>query len=407
MRRSPVPRRVGPPRGDPVLSRCPRPTKTSCRFLGLAVGGSVAALLLGAAGAAEESPLPLVSGIEAQPLAAQVKRVVEALDYLGAPLVPAEQEAIRAAMAGGGDNAAEALQRVLDAHCLVMVDINPEMRVKVAPGPARPELVEKGWRTFLVKVRNEAGATGELRALSPNAQSVHDSPSRQTVSDKYYRKRGRAAAALTTEQRWLDLEMFGKQPLRKELSGLGLEYRVLSLYSRDAGPREAKLSFNVGQGTQDLGFRSEADILFHCAPAREVTFHVFDETGQPATAMFLIRDAQHRVYPSQAKRLAPDFAFQPQIYRGDGELLRLPDGEYQVEFGRGPEYLAKRQGLKVAGGKQAATFRLERWIDPSKLGWWSGDHHIHAAGCAHYTVPTEGVMASDMYRHCQGEDLKV
>ncbi|HLQ36295.1 MAG TPA: CehA/McbA family metallohydrolase, partial [Planctomycetota bacterium] len=38
---------------------------------------------------------------------------------------------------------------------------------------------------------------------------------------------------------------------------------------------------------------------------------------------------------------------------------------------------------------------------------WSGDHHIHAAGCAHYDKPTEGVQASDMLRHCRGEDLKV
>ena len=41
------------------------------------------------------------------------------------------------------------------------------------------------------------------------------------------------------------------------------------------------------------------------------------------------------------------------------------------------------------------------------MGWWSGDHHIHAAGCAHYTNPTEGVHAPDMMRHCLGEDLKV
>ena len=50
---------------------------------------------------------------------------------------------------------------------------------------------------------------------------------------------------------------------------------------------------------------------------------------------------------------------------------------------------------------------MERWVDPSKLGWWSGDHHIHAAGCAHYVNPTEGVLAADMFRHCVGEDLKV
>ncbi len=41
------------------------------------------------------------------------------------------------------------------------------------------------------------------------------------------------------------------------------------------------------------------------------------------------------------------------------------------------------------------------------MGWGSGDHHIHAAGCAHYKNPTEGVHAPDMMRHCLGEDLKV
>ena len=52
-------------------------------------------------------------------------------------------------------------------------------------------------------------------------------------------------------------------------------------------------------------------------------------------------------------------------------------------------------------------FQVERWIDPALFGWWSGDHHIHAAGCQHYTKPTEGVLPSDMIPHCIGEDLKV
>ena len=42
------------------------------------------------------------------------------------------------------------------------------------------------------------------------------------------------------------------------------------------------------------------------------------------------------------------------------------------------------------------AFQLERWIDPAKYGWYSGDHHIHAAGCSHYKNPTEGV---DPARH--------
>jgi hypothetical protein len=370
-------------------------------FAGLAGALSVAL-------AAESPSLPVVHGVELQPLAAQAKRVVEALDYLGSPLSASAKRALDAASArADAAEASEAIQKILDPLCLVGVNINPEMRVKVAQGSAKPELVEQGWRTFLVKVHNEAGTTAELRAVSPNAQSVHDSPWRQTVSDQYFRRRGQPTTVTPASELWLDMEMFGKQPLKEELSGLALEYRILSLYSRDAGKREAKLSFNAGQGTQDLGFRNEVDLLFTCATAHDVRLRVRDENNDPTTAMFIVRDQAGRVYPSQAKRVAPDFAFHPQVYRADGESLKLPDGEYTVEFTRGPEYLVKTQPLAVKGKRQTASFKLERWIDPSKLGWWSGDHHIHAAGCAHYTKPTEGVHAPDMARHCQGEDLKV
>ena len=41
------------------------------------------------------------------------------------------------------------------------------------------------------------------------------------------------------------------------------------------------------------------------------------------------------------------------------------------------------------------------------FGWYSGDHHVHAAGCAHYESPTEGVTPEDMMRHILGEDLNV
>jgi hypothetical protein len=283
----------------------------------------------------------------------------------------------------------ELIQRVLDPHCLLVVNINPESRVKVAVGPAKPELLEQGWRVFLVKVHNEAGVTAELRATSPHARKLAGSPQDEVA------------------QRWLELEMVNRQPLKKELSGLGLEYRLIQLLSRDAGKREAKIALNVGQGTQDIGFRNDADILFDSLPASEVTFHVKDENRAPATASFIIRDAQGHVYPSQAKRLAPDFAFHPQVYRADGEKVRLPRGDYTVEFTRGPEYIVRTQPLTVKGKAASASFALERWIDPSKLGWWSGDHHIHAAGCAHYEKPTEGVHAPDMMRHCLGEDLKV
>jgi hypothetical protein len=87
----------------------------------------------------------------------------------------------------------------------------------------------------------------------------------------------------------------------------------------------------VGQGSQDLGFRSEVDILFTIKPASAVTFRVRDWNDQPTTGSFIIRDERQRVYPSQTKRLAPDFFFHPQVYRADGESVPLPPGSYTIE----------------------------------------------------------------------------
>src|SRR5262249_4097635 len=51
--------------------------------------------------------------------------------------------------------------------------------------------------------------------------------------------------------------------------------------------------------------------------------------------------------------------------------------------------------------------KLERWVNPADYGFFSGDHHIHAAGCAHYTSPTEGVFPNDMFLYVKGEGLNV
>ena len=60
-----------------------------------------------------------------------------------------------------------------------------------------------------------------------------------------------------------------------------------------------------------------------------------------------------------------------------------------------------------AAATHEETIRLQRWIKLADHGWYSGDHHIHAAGCAHYESPTAGVTPQDMLRHIQGEDLDV
>jgi hypothetical protein len=164
----------------------------------------------------------------------------------------------------------------------------------------------------------------------------------------------------------------------------------------------------VGQGTQDLGFRGDLDVLFYCNPAVSVTLDVQDAGGRPITAGFSFRDAQGRTYPTSSRRLAPDFWFQPQVYRHSGEAVNLAPGKYSVEVSRGPEYEVEKRKIEVPkAAKHRESFTLKRWTHLAKLGWFSGDHHIHGAGCGHYERPTEGVTPEDMMRQILGEDLNV
>jgi hypothetical protein len=346
--------------------------------------------------AAAEQIVPL------QPLAQQVRQLAEALDYLGEPLSPTEIAGIDKAIANPDENAAVlALEAILDPHVLAIVDINAESRVKVEQGAADPAVFEDGTRLFLVKVANRAGVTAELKVASPNSGDVF----RGSNGDS------KPAIELTPHdaaERWADISLYHQPPMRKRLSGLTLEYQILEVYSRDAGQRSAKVSFNVGQGSQDIGFRNEVDILFNAQPAATITLHVKDENGQLGMASFVILDGLKRIYPARSKRLAPDFFFQPQIYREDGEQVRLPKGYYTVQFSGGPEYRTHTKEFAVNNsGSSALDFQLERWIDPSKYGWYSGDHHVHAAGCSHYMNPAEGVEPKDMIRQILGERLNV
>jgi hypothetical protein len=337
-----------------------------------------------------------------QPMAQQARQIAETLAYLGQPLPAGDRQRINAAIALPDETiAVEALESILDTHVLVEVDINPESRVKVEQGPAGPDLIEEGARLFLVKIVNQGHVTAELNVVSPNSGSV------------YVPSNGSPEPPMTltpagSKERWADISLFQRPPMRKRLSGLGVEYQILEIYSRDAGERSAKISFNVGQGSQDIGFRNDVTILFNVEPTRQITFHVKDEEGRPAMASFIIRDRQNRLYPLPSKRLAPDFFFQPQIYRADGETVRLPVGYYTIQYNGGPETVPHTHEVEVnAAGPGEMSFKLDRWIDPAKSGWYSGDHHIHAAGCSHYMNPTEGVEPRDMIRQILGEQLNI
>src|SRR5258706_13622904 len=83
--------------------------------------------------------------------------------------------------------------------------------------------------------------------------------------------------------RFLHVDMYTSQPMTGNLSGLKAEYALALIYSSEAGKREATIGFDVGQGTQDLGFRAEVPILFDVRPAIPVKLSILDVDGKPST----------------------------------------------------------------------------------------------------------------------------
>ncbi len=378
------------------------------------------AWMLGGLSALGSSPVPLadpsvavaVVPVEGQPLAANVQRVAEALAYLGAPL-PAETR--RELTTAGQARDGRKLQEILDPGVLFVVHVNPEARVKLERGPAPAALQQAGYTPVLVKVVNESGGTQRLRIGSPQSGPVYAGVAELSMERQRQEHLRENENTGGRTDRFLDVEMFASPPMTPKLSGLDVEYAVALIYSSEAGRREATITFDAGQGTQDVGFRAELPVLFDVGPAVPVRLTVLDHDGAPTTGRFLFLDRQGHVFPPQAKRLAPDLFFQRHIYRAHGETVLLPPGELTMFYGRGPEYRWLRRMVAIPRAPRPPTrdpapeiaVKLERWVDPAARGFYSGDHHVHAAGCAHYSSPTEGVDPAVIFRQAKGEALNV
>src|SRR5262245_61697133 len=85
---------------------------------------------------AAQDVLPVIP-VEGQPLDANVRRLMQALDLLGNPLANDARTSLDAA---ARDRDHSRLQTLLDPHVLFVVGINPESRVKVLRGPASARL---------------------------------------------------------------------------------------------------------------------------------------------------------------------------------------------------------------------------------------------------------------------------
>ncbi len=354
--------------------------------------------------------------IRLQRIAVQVRQVASLYRYLGQPFSQPDEDEINRAIANPNPSrAAELIETVLDKHSLVVLKISTEMVATVTRGVAKPDLVQNGIQLFLVKIVNEAGTEARLRVESPNSGPVYGS-----TFDSSPRPLPPTLNSRAISDRWMDVSLCVEGPLAPrlpndlgiqadpQLSGAALEYRILLVYSRDAGMRSGTLNFSVHSTTSDASSASGIPVDFNVSPTPDIKLHVIDDDGRPTMASFIFQDSLGRSYPNPSKRLAPDFYFEPQVYRADGESISLAPGSYTAIFTGGPEYITETQNFVVdTSGPNELTFRLKRWINPRVHGWYSGDHHIHENGGAYYMDPTQGVLPRDMARQILGEHLNV
>jgi len=344
----------------------------------------------------------IVTNVDFQPLAKHVKRLIRKLEYLGAPLPKETVDQLNKLVADSSNRPIARIQEILDPFCLASVMINPESRVKSKQGPSPAKLYKNQPERYLVKIINEAGVTSRLGLTSDestesNMEVDHTHAQKNLESKDLFHFR-----VYFPGGSWLH------SPSKSKLTGLEVNYGVVFVSCNETGKRDATLSFDVGQGTQDIGFRSDLPILFNSLPTATLEIgKITDKTGDDLMAGLIIKDENGQVYPGQTSRVSPDLWFQPQVYRTSGDMMQLPAGTYSVTCLRGPEYIPQTKTVELGEDGNSVSFNMLRWIDPAEHNYWSGDHHIHAAGCAHYVDPLEGVLPEAMSRYIQGEDLKV
>ena len=151
--------------------------------------------------------------VEGQPLAANVGRLVEALEFLGRPLPKSLTEKL--AVARKARDAKE-IQKLLDPHVVAAVSLNPEVRVKVDQGPGDVTIQQAGFTPMLVKVVNHSTVSSPLRVRSPQAGPVYSGPAEGILQRQAQTELNDGEQPGREAGRFLAVEMFQRPPMTRQ-----------------------------------------------------------------------------------------------------------------------------------------------------------------------------------------------
>jgi hypothetical protein len=106
----------------------------------------------------------------------------------------------------------------------------------------------------------------------------------------------------------------------------------------------------------------------------KIEFSILEKkTGKPVPCRVHIKDKNGK--PQRAGALP--FWYDHFVCQGAAQL-QLPSGEYSYEVERGPEYaMATGTFMVKEKDQEKVNVELERLLDLTKEGWWSGDLHVH------------------------------
>jgi len=158
-------------------------------------------------GALLASP-PVLRGLaevvnEPQPYFASLRRVVQVLQTLGAPLAPVDAEQIaKLSVAPSPENLNEA-ELILARYTLMRVRLSPDGTALTRPGESARELVEQGWRSFLIRVENPGCLTLPLTSISDVAIDDGDLIQLYALSRESFLSLGNFSGPADYAHRWM------------------------------------------------------------------------------------------------------------------------------------------------------------------------------------------------------------
>lgn len=252
---------------------------------------------------------------------------------------------------------------------------------------------------------------------------VRSLPNGQSTMIHYEETRYRAAPTWTPDG---DAILFASEtPGNHDIASLSDEggakiwmtHRAKNEYSPAVSPDGEEMAFVSNRGGPTRLYTMPADGGAEAAwsevtiesrepkrTAGQLDLRILGPDGEPTAARVYLMASDGRAYAPRGEFHRVVSAGEQHYFHTDGtESVTVPAGSVRVEAIKGFEFEPQRAALEVpSNGRVSATLRLERLIDPTERGWYSGETHAHDLHGGRW-----GLTHEHFFKQLQAEDLHV